>query len=117
MILLEFIEEIYVLIIDGSSQKEDNTIYVGSPSGDSLTCPLRAVIKERRFDMVNLMKKNMILGIILDLLLCGGGVLLVEFILSLIGKRPFSPDWRWVIWISAILTIGDVLSARKKKDK
>ena len=56
----------------------------------------------------------MVLGIILDLLCCGGGVLLVEFIISLIEKRAFSPDWRWVVWISVILTIGDVLSARKK---
>ena len=59
----------------------------------------------------------MVLVIILDVLCCGEGVLLVEFVLSLIDKKPFSPDWRWVIWISVILTIGDVVSARKKKDK
>ena len=64
--------------------------------------------------MVNLIRKNKVLGIILDLVLCGGGVLLVEYIVSLIEKRSFSPDWRWVIWISLVLTIGDVLSARKK---
>ena len=58
-----------------------------------------------------------LLGIIVDVLVCGGGVLLVEYILSLIGKKPFSPDWRWVIWVPLVLTISDVLSARKKKDK
>ncbi|MBQ8963701.1 MAG: hypothetical protein IJ089_07875 [Clostridia bacterium] len=47
--------------------------------------------------MVNLMKKNMVLGIILDVLVCGGGALLVQFILSLIDKKPFAPDWRWVV--------------------
>lgn len=67
--------------------------------------------------MVNLMKKNMVLGIIVDVLVCGGGVLLVEFILSLIDKKPFAPDWRWVIWVSLVLTISDVLSARKKNKK
>lgn len=67
--------------------------------------------------MVKLIKKNMVLGIILDVLCCGAGVLLVEFIISLIEKRAFSPDWRWVVWISVILTIGDVVTARKKKDK
>jgi hypothetical protein len=64
--------------------------------------------------MVNLMKKNMVLGIILDLLLTGGAVVLVEFIVSLVLKTAFTPDWRWVIWISVILTIGDVLTAKKK---
>ena len=67
--------------------------------------------------MVKLIKKNMVLGIILDVLCCGAGVLLVELIISLIEKRAFSPDWRWVVWISVILTIGDVVTARKKKDK
>ena len=45
----------------------------------------------RRFVTVNLMK-NMVLGIILDLLCSGGAVLLVEFVFSLIEKRAFSPD-------------------------
>ena len=67
--------------------------------------------------MVNLIKKNMVLGIILDLLCSGGIVLLVEFIISLIEKRPFAPDYRWGVWISVILTIGDVHTARKKKDQ
>lgn len=67
--------------------------------------------------MVKLMKKNMILGIILDILLIGGGVILAQYILSLVEKRAFSPDWRWAVWISVILTIGDVLAARKKKNK
>ncbi|MBR1558718.1 MAG: hypothetical protein IJ646_00605 [Clostridia bacterium] len=63
------------------------------------------------------MKKNMVLGIIVDILVCGGGVLLVEFILSLIDKKPFAPDWRWVIWVPLVLTISDVFSARKKNKK
>ena len=58
----------------------------------------------------------MILGIMLDVLCCGGAVLLVGFIISLIEKQPFFPDWRWVVRISVILIIGDVVSARKKKD-
>ena len=40
-----------------------------------------------------------------------------NLLLSTVEKRAFSPDWRWAVWISVILTIGDVLAARKKKNK
>ena len=42
--------------------------------------------------MIQLMKQNMILGVILDLLITGGIVILVKYIMSLVEKAPFVLD-------------------------
>lgn len=65
--------------------------------------------------MFGIMKKNMVLGVILDIVLTAGIVLLAEFIIAKVQGEPFVINWLWIGLVAALTTVVDIANTKKKE--
>lgn len=65
--------------------------------------------------MFGIMKKNMVLGVILDIVLSAGIVLLAEFIIAKVLGEPFAINWLWIGLVAALTTVVDIANTKKKE--
>ena len=65
--------------------------------------------------MFGIMKKNMVLGVILDIVLSAGIVLLAEFIIAKVLGEPFVITWLWIGLVAALTTVVDIANTKKKE--